>query len=134
MRFQPPGRGRSPSGIARPAELAGPLSNSRNDPRLTSANAGAALERSEKPRCFVYQSIAASTSSTMYRTLTVASDISASRCWDKQAARSHGKACSIDFGSAPRRCHGAPDALRESWKGFARPAEVHEIGSYSELS
>jgi hypothetical protein len=42
MRFQPPGPGRSPSGIGRPAELLGPLSNRRSDPSVTSANAGAA--------------------------------------------------------------------------------------------
>jgi len=29
--------------MARPAELVGPLSNSRSDPRVTSANAGAAI-------------------------------------------------------------------------------------------
>src|SRR5262245_37212820 len=71
MRFQPPGPGRAPSGIARPAELVGPLSNSRNEPSATSAKAGAAFERRLKPRCFVYQATAASTSLTMYRTLTV---------------------------------------------------------------
>src|ERR1044072_6446936 len=51
MRFQPPGLGRSPSGIGRP-ELFGPLSNNRNDPSVTSANAGAVLERSVKPGVF----------------------------------------------------------------------------------
>src|SRR6516164_2471353 len=54
VRFQPPGPGLAPSGIGRPAELLGPASNSRSDPRATSANAGAALERSLNPRCFVY--------------------------------------------------------------------------------
>jgi len=44
MRFQPPGFGRSPSGIGRPAELAGPLSRSLSDARWTSAKAGAWLE------------------------------------------------------------------------------------------
>ena len=43
MRFQPPGPGLAPSGIGRPAELFGPESSSRRLPRLTSANAGAAL-------------------------------------------------------------------------------------------
>src|SRR6266566_3327894 len=71
MRFQPPAWGRSPSGIGRSAELAGPLSNSRNDPSVTPANAGAAFESTVKPRCSVYHAIAASTSSTMQRTLTV---------------------------------------------------------------
>jgi nicotinic acid phosphoribosyltransferase len=41
IRFQPPGPGCSPSGIGRPAELVGPLSKSRREPRVTSANAGA---------------------------------------------------------------------------------------------
>ena len=50
MRFQPPGSGVRPSGIGRPAELVGPLSSSRRWPRTTSANAGAALVRSSKPR------------------------------------------------------------------------------------
>ena len=45
MRFQPPGPGLAPSGIGRPAELAGPASSSRRLPRLTSANAGAALRQ-----------------------------------------------------------------------------------------
>jgi hypothetical protein len=53
MRFQPPGCGVRPSGIGRPAELAGPLSSSRRLPRTTSANAGAALERSVKPKWVV---------------------------------------------------------------------------------
>ena len=53
MRFQPPGWGVRPSGIGRPAELAGPLSNRRRWPRTTSANAGAALERSSKPKWVV---------------------------------------------------------------------------------
>jgi hypothetical protein len=53
MRFQPPGRGVRPSGIDRPAELFGPLSSSRRLPRTTSANAGAALERSVKPKWVV---------------------------------------------------------------------------------
>ena len=43
MRFQPPGPGVAPSGIGRPAELFGPARSSRRLPRLTSANAGAAL-------------------------------------------------------------------------------------------
>src|SRR3954470_22484979 len=71
MRFQPPGPGRSPSAIGRPAELVGPLSRSRSAPRATSANAGAWLESNEKPRCWVYHRTAASTSLTMYRTLTI---------------------------------------------------------------
>jgi hypothetical protein len=50
MRFQPPGSGVRPSGIGRPAELLGPLSSSRSLPRTTSANAGAALERSSKSK------------------------------------------------------------------------------------
>ncbi len=50
MRFQPPGPGLRPSGIGRPAELAGPASSSRRLPRVTSANAGAALNRTVKPR------------------------------------------------------------------------------------
>ena len=54
-----------PIGHCRPAELVGPATSKRSDPSATSANAGAALESSEKPRCFVYQSTAASTSSTM---------------------------------------------------------------------
>ena len=45
-----PGPGVRPSGIGRPAELAGPASSSRRLPRLTSANAGAAVNRSAKPR------------------------------------------------------------------------------------
>ena len=53
MRFQPPGPGVRPSGIGRPAELFGPLSSSRSLPRTTSANAGAALERSLKPKWLV---------------------------------------------------------------------------------
>lgn len=53
MRFQPPGPGRAPSGMARPAELFGPLKRSRKLPRRTSANAGSALENSWKPRCVV---------------------------------------------------------------------------------
>ena len=52
MRFQPPGPGLAPSGMGRPAELAGPLSSSRRLPRVTSAKAGAALVRTSKPRCF----------------------------------------------------------------------------------
>jgi hypothetical protein len=51
--FQPSGPGLAPSCIGRPAELAGPLSSSRRLPRVTSANAGAALPRSVKPRCVV---------------------------------------------------------------------------------
>src|SRR5262245_54123905 len=77
MRFQPPGLGRSPSGIGRPAELVAPLSSSRNEPRATSANAGACLEISVKPRCAVYHATAASTSSTMYLTLTVSAGMTA---------------------------------------------------------
>src|SRR6266540_4158418 len=53
MRFQPPGLGRRPSGMGRPAELVGPLSSSRRLPRVTSAKAGAALERSVKPKWVV---------------------------------------------------------------------------------
>ena len=53
MRFQPPGSGVRPSGIGRPAELSGPLSSRRRWPRTTSANAGAALVRSSKPKCVV---------------------------------------------------------------------------------
>lgn len=49
IRFQSPGPGRRPSGIGRPAELAGPLSSSRRPPP-TSAKAGADLERTVKPR------------------------------------------------------------------------------------
>src|SRR6516162_3649255 len=62
-RLQPPASGRAPSGIGRPGELVGPLSNRRSDPSVTSANAGAAFERTAKPRCFVYHAIAAPTSS-----------------------------------------------------------------------
>ena len=51
--FQPPGPGRAPSGMTRPAELAGPLNSSRRFPRLTSANAGSALDNSLKPRWVV---------------------------------------------------------------------------------
>jgi hypothetical protein len=40
MRFQPPASGRAPSAMGRPAELVGPLSSSRSDPSVTSANAG----------------------------------------------------------------------------------------------
>ena len=50
MRFQPPGSGERPSGIGRPAELAGPLSSSRSRPRTTSANAGGALVRTVNPK------------------------------------------------------------------------------------
>jgi len=57
--------GRDEGHEIRPAELVGPLSNSRNDPRLMSAKAGAWLDRREKPRCLVYHSMAASTASTM---------------------------------------------------------------------
>ena len=53
MRFQPPGSGMRPSGMGRPAELLGPLSSSRRLPRTTSANAGAELERTVKPKCVV---------------------------------------------------------------------------------
>jgi hypothetical protein len=53
MRFHPPGEGTVPSGIGRPAELVGPLSRSRSLPRITSANAGAALILTVNPRCFV---------------------------------------------------------------------------------
>jgi hypothetical protein len=49
----------------------------RTDPNETSANASAALERL-KPGCLVYQATAASTSSTIYRTFTVAIDMVAS--------------------------------------------------------
>jgi hypothetical protein len=42
-----------PSGIARPAELVGPLNSRRRLPRTTSANAGAALERTVKPKWVV---------------------------------------------------------------------------------
>ena len=45
--------GRRPSGMARPAELVGPLSRSRRSPRVTSAKAGAALDRRAKPRWVV---------------------------------------------------------------------------------
>jgi hypothetical protein len=45
---------------------------------VTSANAGAALERRLKPRWFVYQVMAALTSSTIYRTFTVDIDMLAS--------------------------------------------------------
>src|SRR6266446_5330746 len=78
MRFQPPGPGLLPSGIGRPAELVGPLSNRRSDPSLTSANAGAALERTVKPRCVVYHVTAAATSLTIYRTFTVVAGMLAS--------------------------------------------------------
>jgi uncharacterized hydrophobic protein (TIGR00271 family) len=53
IRFQPPGLGLVPSGMGRPAELAGPLSSSRRFPRVTSAKAGTALVRTSKPRCSV---------------------------------------------------------------------------------
>ncbi len=53
IRFQPPGCGTRPSGIGRPAELAGPLSSRRSLPRTTSANAGAALIRRLKPKWVV---------------------------------------------------------------------------------
>ena len=53
MRFQPPGPGLAPSGMGRPAELAGPLSSSRRLPRVTSAKAGTALVSNSKPRCSV---------------------------------------------------------------------------------
>ena len=53
MRFHPPAAGTRPSGIARPAELVAPLRRSRSSPRLTSANAGAALEISVKPSLVV---------------------------------------------------------------------------------
>src|SRR6266567_3712444 len=79
MRFQPPGPGLLPSGIGRPAELVVPLSNRRSDPRVTSANAGAALERRVKPRCVVYHATAASTSLTIYRTLPVVAGMLASQ-------------------------------------------------------
>ena len=46
MRFQPPGSGVRPSGIGRPAELIRPAQRQAQVPRTTSANAGAALERS----------------------------------------------------------------------------------------
>jgi Co/Zn/Cd efflux system component len=65
------GTGWRPSGIALPAELVLPLSSSLRVPRETSANAGAALERAEKPRCLMYHATDASTSFTMYRTFTV---------------------------------------------------------------
>jgi hypothetical protein len=52
MRFQPPGPGFSPSDISRPAELVGPESRRRRLPRITSANAGAAFDRSSKPSRF----------------------------------------------------------------------------------
>ena len=42
--------GLRPSGIGRPAELVGPLSSSRRWPRTTSANAGAELVESAKPK------------------------------------------------------------------------------------
>src|ERR1051325_6381779 len=71
MRFQPPALGRSPSALGGPAELVAPLSRRRSEPRATSAKAGACLDRTVKPRCVVYHATAASTSSTMYRTLTV---------------------------------------------------------------
>ena len=51
MRFQPPGAGLRPSGIGRPAELAGPLSSSRRWPRVTSAKAGTADDRTANPKC-----------------------------------------------------------------------------------
>src|SRR5262249_5751602 len=53
MRFQPPGPGLTPSGMGRPAELVGPLSNSRKLPRVTLANAGAELVSTSKSRNFV---------------------------------------------------------------------------------
>ena len=53
IRFQPPGPGVAPSGIGRPAELFGPASSSRRLPRLTSANAGAALVSGSKPSSVV---------------------------------------------------------------------------------
>src|SRR5215213_4699492 len=87
MRFQPPGPGLPPSGIGRPAELAGPLSNRRSDPSLTSANAGAALVRSVKPRCVVYHATAAATSLTMYQTFTVVSGMPASHDSDSLGRR-----------------------------------------------
>src|SRR4051812_33042073 len=70
MRFHPPGAGVRPSGIARPAELLGPLSSRRRLPRTPSAKAGAALNRSVNPKGPGQKAIAFSTSSTMYRTLT----------------------------------------------------------------
>ncbi len=48
-----PGRGWLPSGMGRPAELAGPLSSRRRWPRRTSAKAGAALEMTLKPKWVV---------------------------------------------------------------------------------
>src|SRR5258706_1597211 len=84
MRFQPPGPGLLPSGIGRPAELVVPLSNRRRDPSATSANAGAALESTVKPRCVVYHATAALTSLTMYRTLTVVAGMLASHGSDSE--------------------------------------------------
>jgi hypothetical protein len=51
IRFQPPGTGVRPSGIGRPAELAGPPSSRRRWPRVTSANAGTADDRTVNPKC-----------------------------------------------------------------------------------
>src|SRR5205814_4656941 len=87
MRFQPPGPGLLPSGIGRPAELFGPLSNRRSDPSATSANAGAALERTVKPRCVVYHATAAATSLTIYRTFTVVAGMLASHGSDSLGRR-----------------------------------------------
>src|SRR5215469_8818955 len=53
MRFQPPGPGLRPSGIGLPAELPGPASSNRRLPEVTSANAGAKLVRTVKPRWLV---------------------------------------------------------------------------------
>src|SRR5207244_2476310 len=47
----------------------------RRGARVTSANAGAALESSSKPRWRVYHATDASTSFTMYRTFTVVAAI-----------------------------------------------------------
>jgi hypothetical protein len=47
------GAGFRPSGIGRPAELCGPARSSRRLPRVTSANAGDALDKSLNPRCLV---------------------------------------------------------------------------------
>ena len=52
MRFQPPGPGRSPSAIARPAELIGPESSNRRLPRVTSAKAGLLIP-TVNPKCRV---------------------------------------------------------------------------------
>jgi hypothetical protein len=46
-------RGLAPSGMGRPAELVGPLRSNRRSPRVTSAKAGAAFERSVKPKWVV---------------------------------------------------------------------------------